>query len=65
MKILVENYNNIEKLDYELYDGKINFLFGISWSGKSSLVIASSKFCLLIVSPRIVYNFIYYNHSSF
>lgn len=30
MKILVENYNNIEKLDYELYDGKINFLFGIS-----------------------------------
>ena len=37
MKILVKNYNNIENIDYTISDNKVNFLFGISGSGKSSL----------------------------
>lgn len=40
MNIKIENYNGIEELDYELKDGKINFLFGISGAGKSSIASA-------------------------
>lgn len=43
MKIHLENYRNIGKLDYEPEDGKINFLFGICGSGKSSILRALSS----------------------
>ena len=37
MKIIIENYKNIGSLDYEISDKKVNFLFGISGAGKSSI----------------------------
>ena len=37
MKINIENYKNIGLLDYEISDKKVNFLFGISGAGKSSI----------------------------
>ena len=37
MDILIKNYKGISKLEYSLQDNKINFLFGISGSGKSSI----------------------------
>ena len=37
MKINIEGYKNIEKLEYELVDNKLNVLIGISGSGKSSI----------------------------
>lgn len=40
MNIKIENYNNIKSLNYELDENKINFLFGISGSGKSSIATA-------------------------
>lgn len=43
MLIRIENYRNIEALDYEIDDGKINYLFGVCGSGKSSIVSAVSK----------------------
>lgn len=43
MKIKIENYNNIKQLNYEIIENKINFLFGISGSGKSSIANALSS----------------------
>lgn len=43
MEILIENYNNLESLSYSIEDKKINFLFGISGSGKSSIAQAMSN----------------------
>lgn len=40
MLIHIENYRNIKTLDYEPEEGKVNFLFGICGSGKSSLLKA-------------------------
>lgn len=40
MHIKIENYNGIKALDYELAENKINFLFGISGAGKSSIASA-------------------------
>ena len=40
MHIKIENYNGIKTLDYELAENKINFLFGISGAGKSSIASA-------------------------
>lgn len=40
MNIKIENYNGIKSLNYDLEEGKINFLFGISGSGKSSIASA-------------------------
>ena len=40
MNIRIENYNGIKSLDYDLEEGKINFLFGISGAGKSSIASA-------------------------
>ncbi len=40
MKISIQNYNVINNLDYELAEHKINFLFGISGCGKSSIAYA-------------------------
>lgn len=37
MKLKIKGYKNLNELDYELIDGKINFIFGISGSGKSSI----------------------------
>lgn len=37
MEIKLENYNNIRKIDLNIEDNKINFLYGISGSGKSSI----------------------------
>lgn len=42
MNIIIKNYNGIKSLDYTLEDGKINFLFGISGAGKSSIASALS-----------------------
>lgn len=43
MKIQIENYRNIKTLDLEIQDNKINFIAGISGSGKSSLAMALAK----------------------
>ena len=40
MEISIENYNNIKKIDYTIMENKINFLFGISGCGKSSIAYA-------------------------
>lgn len=40
MNIKIKNYRNIKSLDLELDDGKINFIYGMSGSGKSSVVKA-------------------------
>jgi len=37
MKLEVKGYKNIQNLSYECQDNKVNFLFGISGSGKSSI----------------------------
>ena len=37
MDICISNYKNILELNYHLEDNKINYLFGISGSGKSSI----------------------------
>ncbi|MEG1565951.1 MAG: hypothetical protein RRY22_05630 [Bacilli bacterium] len=37
MKIVIENYKNIKKSEFEIEDKKINYIFGISGSGKSSI----------------------------
>ena len=43
MKIHIENFRNIESLDCEIEDNKVNFIYGISGTGKSSLVKAVSQ----------------------
>lgn len=40
MEISIENYNNIKKIDYTVIENKINFIFGISGCGKSSIAYA-------------------------
>lgn len=40
MNISIKNYNGIKDLNYSLVDNKINFLFGISGAGKSSIANA-------------------------
>lgn len=40
MKINLSNYKNIESLEFEIEDNKINHIFGISGSGKSSIAQA-------------------------
>lgn len=40
MKININNYNAIKSLDYSIQEGKINYLFGISGCGKSSIAYA-------------------------
>ena len=40
MEINIKNFNGISNLDYEIVDNKINFLFGISGTGKSSIASA-------------------------
>lgn len=40
MKIEIENFANISKLELSIHDGKLNFLYGISGSGKSSIAKA-------------------------
>lgn len=37
MKIHLQNFNNLKNLTYEIKNRKVNFLFGISGSGKSSI----------------------------
>lgn len=43
MKISIENYKNIGKLDLLIESNKINYLFGISGSGKTSIAQALLK----------------------
>ena len=43
MFIHIENYRNIDRLDYELDDGKVNYLFGVCGVGKSSIISAISR----------------------
>lgn len=43
MKINIKNYKNIENLTLEIEDNKINHIFGISGSGKSSIAQALSR----------------------
>ena len=40
MKIKIEHFKNLKKMDYTIEDNKINFLFGMSGSGKSSILNA-------------------------
>ena len=37
MELNIKNYKNIENLDLTVLDKKINYMFGISGSGKSSI----------------------------
>lgn len=43
MRIHIENYRNINSIDYEIDDRKINYLFGVCGSGKSSIVNAATR----------------------
>lgn len=43
MEITIAHYRNIEKLGITIADGKVNYLFGICGSGKSSVLDAISK----------------------
>ena len=43
MNIKIQGYKNIKNFDYDITDNKANFLFGISGSGKSSIVEALKK----------------------
>lgn len=43
MLIHIENFRNINIFDYEIEDGKINYLYGICGSGKSSIVDAVTQ----------------------
>lgn len=43
MHIHIENYRNIDNLEYDIVDGKINYLFGVCGSGKSSIISALTK----------------------
>lgn len=43
MKINIKNYKNIENLTLDIEDNKINHIFGISGSGKSSIAQALSR----------------------
>lgn len=40
MKLEIRGYKNIEELIYEINEEKLNFIFGISGSGKSSIPCA-------------------------
>lgn len=40
MNITIENFKNLKQLNYTIDDNKINFLFGMSGSGKSSILSA-------------------------
>ena len=40
MNLKVKNYKNISNLNLDIEDNKINYIFGISGSGKSSIVNA-------------------------
>lgn len=40
MKIKIAGYRNIDELEYEIESKKINMLFGVSGSGKSSIAMA-------------------------
>lgn len=40
MRISIKGYKNIEKLDYEVIDNKLNVMIGISGSGKSAIAEA-------------------------
>lgn len=43
MRISITNFRNISSLDYDLVEGKVNFLFGVCGSGKGSLLDAISS----------------------
>lgn len=45
MEVHIENYKNINNLDLSIENNKLNFLYGICGSGKSSLVGALTKEC--------------------
>ena len=40
MKIEIKNFKNLNHLEYSISDNKINFLFGMSGAGKSSILEA-------------------------
>lgn len=43
MEISIANYRNLERLGVTIEDGKVNYLFGVCGSGKSSILDAISK----------------------
>lgn len=43
MHIQINNFHNISSLSYDIEDNKINFLYGVSGSGKSSIVKAIAQ----------------------
>lgn len=43
MQISITNYRNINQLGIEVEEGKVNYLFGVCGSGKSSILDAISK----------------------
>lgn len=40
MKISIDHFSNLKKLDFEIQTSKFNFIYGISGSGKSSIATA-------------------------
>ena len=43
MEISIENYKNIKNLQLDIEEGKVNFIYGISGSGKSSIIEAITE----------------------
>ena len=43
MHLQIKNFRNIASLDYSIEDGKVNFLYGVSGAGKSSIVRGISE----------------------
>lgn len=43
MHLRIKNFRNIASLNYGIEDGKVNFLYGVSGAGKSSIVRGISE----------------------
>lgn len=62
MNIKINNYKNLQSLNLDICENKINYIFGISGSGKSSIGDALKKnytdeqkmflidFCLMLIN---------------
>lgn len=53
MHIKITNFHNISSLDYNIVDGKVNFLYGVSGSGKSSIVRGIARNINPMVDPMV------------
>lgn len=56
MELVIENFRNISTLKLDLDEEKVNFIYGISGSGKSSIISALSGSCSIEDKPVGVEN---------